>query len=115
MKLEVMILNRTLRWTQEGIEYEWDPKRAKLVVRECEVETGRNARVLGSKKDEGREDDPALSPTKASRFRAVVARMNCKALGRLDLQFATKDLSRRMANPTKGDWGQARRTAWYLR
>ncbi len=76
MKREVKILNRTLRWTQDGIEYESDPKHAELVVRECEVETGRIARFPGSKKDESREDDQALSPSEASRLRAVVASMN---------------------------------------
>ena len=115
MQPEVRILNRTLKWTPEGIEYESDPKHVKIVVHECGVESGRTARVPGSKRPEGPGEDQRLSDAEASRYRAVVARLNYMAMDRIDLQFVAKNLSRKMASPTKADWEDVRRTARYLR
>ena len=32
---EAVILNRTTRWTESGVEYEADPRRAEKLVAEC--------------------------------------------------------------------------------
>jgi hypothetical protein len=115
MSKEVRILNRTLRWTSSGIEYEPDPKHAKIVIKECEVEASRSSKIPGARKEDDERGGALLSSTRASQYRAVVARLNYLAADRMDLQYSTKNLSRQMANPTEADWEQVKRTARYLK
>ena len=53
--------------------------------------------------------------TKKTRFRGVAARINYLAMDRSDLQFAAKELCRKMARPEPKDWDKARRIARYLK
>ena len=55
-----------------------------------------------------------LSPGDASVFRALAARANYLAQDRPDIQFSVKEIARRMARPTSGDWGLLKRLARYL-
>ena len=73
---EVRILNRTIRWTKEGIEYEADDKHAKIVIEECQVKSARTSRIPGVVKKETNCDETPMIPTEALRFRAVAARGN---------------------------------------
>ena len=50
-----------------------------------------------------------------TRFRGVAARINYLAMDRSDLQFAAKELCRKMARPEPKDWDTARRIARYLK
>ncbi len=43
----VKILNRTLRWTPRGVEYEADSKHAKIIVKMCGVEGDRISKIPG--------------------------------------------------------------------
>ena len=52
---------------------------------------------------------------KKTRFRGVAARINFLAMDRSDLQFAAKELCRKMARPEPKDWDKARTTARYLK
>ena len=97
------ILNRTLRWTKNAIEYEADAKHAELVVEECEVKSGKASRTSGAVEKDGVRDETAMTQTEASRFRGVAARNTYLAQDRADIQFAPKELSRRMAVPVRSD------------
>ena len=55
-----------------------------------------------------------MNPEMASEFRTLAARANYLALDRPDIQFATKELCRGMANPTVGDKRKLKRLARYL-
>ena len=48
------------------------------------------------------------------RYRALVARANYLAQDRMDIAFATKELSRGMSAPTLGDWDQLKKLGRYL-
>ncbi len=48
-------------------------------------------------------------------FRSVVARANYISQDRPDIQYATKELCRRMAGPTAADWNSLKRLSRYLR
>ena len=63
----------------------------------------------GSKALEKEKED--MSNEEQTKFRSVAARINFLATDRADLQFASKDICRRMASPDKSDWGKARRIA----
>ena len=43
--------------------------------------------------------EESLPPKEASLYRAIVARINFLAADRAELQFASKECSRRMSNP----------------
>ena len=63
------------------------------------------------------EDDPLdapLDPKDASIYRAIVARINFLAADRSDVQFASKECSRRMSSPCLRDWGAVKRIGRYL-
>ena len=115
MVQEVRYLNRTLRWTAAGIDYESDSKHAANIVQECEVASGRASKVPGVAEKEGQDAGEPLTSSESTRFRAVAARMNYLAMDRADLQYTAKDLSRKMAAPTRGDWERARKAARYVK
>ena len=101
---DVKILNRTLRWTQVGIEYEADLKHAGLIVKETETANMKKCNTpgitQGSKALEKEKED--MSNEEQTKFRSVAARINFLATDRADLQFASKDLCR-TASPDKSD------------
>ena len=115
---EIRVLNRTLRWTDTGIEYEADQRHAELIVREMAMETAKPVSTPGltdSKEEVAeRENSPDLDKAAAKSFRGLVARFNYLAMDRPDLQFAAKDVSKRMAVPKEVDWGKLKRIARYL-
>ena len=62
----------------------------------------------------GEEGDEPLEGLEITEFRAVAARLNFMAQDGPDIQFATKEVCREMANPTKGSWAKAKRLSRYL-
>ena len=59
------------------------------------------------------EDQP-MTPAEQTRYRGTAARVNFLAVDRPDLQYASKETARQMANPTNGDWEMLKRIARYL-
>ena len=59
-------------------------------------------------------EDKELLKEDASQFRALAARANYLAQDRPDIQFAVKEVARRMARPTTADWSLLKRLARYL-
>ncbi len=55
-----------------------------------------------------------LNPRETTRFRALCARLNYLALDRVDIQYASKEASRRMSSPQAGDWLLLKRIGRYL-
>ena len=51
----------------------------------------------------------------ATRFRAVAARANYLAADRPDIQYAVKEICRKMAKPARGDWQKLIRLGRYLK
>ncbi len=72
-----------------------------------------NAIAEGKVRD-GCDEDPPLGPAEASTFRALAARANYLAQDRPDIQFAVKEIARRMATPVGRDWSLFKRLARYL-
>ena len=86
-KREIRVLNRVLRWTQGGIEYEPDQRHAELVVRELELEGSKPVSSPWTALEKGTvlEDSPLLSAKEGTRYRALVARLNYLSQDRPDL------------------------------
>ena len=66
------------------------------------------------KKDHEEGDEVELDAESSTKFRALAARANFLATDRADIQFAVKELCRRMSRPLVGDKKKIKRLGRYL-
>ena len=113
---ETRVLNRIIRWTAKGWEYEADQRHAELIIREMGMEGAKSVKTPG-------EDVPAwkldteeefLEGAQATKFRGIVARANYLSSDRMDIQYAVKECCRGMASPQRRHWTMLKRLARYL-
>lgn len=111
------VLNRIITWEGfRGITYEADPRHVEIVVEQLGLEEAKFVLTPGTK-EEGRTQvgmERALSSTEASKYRVLVARCVYLSLDRPDASFSVKECSRRMSQPTVGDWYRRKRLGRYL-
>ena len=114
---EERILNRVIRVNEDGWEYEADQRHADLIVRETGADKLSSLSHPGGDKKtiEEEEKGEELVGQEATRFRAVAARSNYLAADRPDIQYAVKEVCRRMAKPVDSDWKKLVRLARYLK
>ena len=88
---EARALNRIVRWTDEGIEYEADPRQSEKLVSECGLERSNTISTLGIRQTakETAEDQPLPARLRTA-FRGAAARGNYLSADRPDAQFACK-------------------------
>ena len=112
------MLNRTIRWTEEGLEYEPDQRHTELIIEQMgmanckavttptctEVEYDERLRIASG----------LMSQRDATVYRGIAARLNYLAQDRVDVQFAAKDAAKHMASPAALDWLKLKRIARYL-
>ena len=108
------ILNRIVEWTNAGIQYEADPRHVDLIIEELGLENANGSDVTGSKVDVN-ETDTELDHEDAYRFRSIAASLNFLEADRIDIQFAGKEICRRMSSPCMSDWAKVRKLGRYLR
>ena len=117
---EAKILNRVIRATSEGWEYECDQRHAEIMIEAMGL-TG--SRPLGtpasddSHKKEDSEEAIGREPLDAEHttmYRALVARANYMAQDRAELQFPVKELCRYMSAPDADAWARLKRLVKYL-
>ena len=112
---EVRILNRVLRWTATGIEYEADPRHHEIIIRELGLVNAKSLSSPGSKDVPRQPDDcELLDGPSSTLYRAICARINFLALDRPDLLYSAKECSRSMSSPTRADWRKLKRIGRYL-
>ena len=84
---EGLILNRVVRWTTEGLEYEADPRQAEKLIQECGLRDANTMATLGLRASfEETENDQPLEPRLHTAFRGAAARANYLAADRIDCQ-----------------------------
>ena len=112
MKDEIQILNRTLRWTKEGITYEADQRHAEI-IKEMNMKKANAVSTPTvpepSEEANSRLSSPDMTKDEASRFRGLVARVNYLSLDRPDLQFAAKTAAHGSAHGVRLGQDQADR------
>lgn len=99
-------IGRTIELSRRGIKFTGDIKHAKSLRSEWDMSSCKGVRTPVSKDNltgVSRDVSALVSPTEATRYRRVAARVNCMSLDRLDLSYASKEASRGMASPTRGD------------
>ena len=112
---EAIVLNRVIRWTERGVEYEADPRQCEKLVAECGLEGANPVATPGVRASfEEVEKDEPLEPHLFSAFRGSAARANYLAADRIDVQFGAKEVCRWMAKPTQQAWNALKRLCRYL-
>ena len=114
---EAVILNRIVRWTDKGLEYEADPRQAEKLLRNLKIDgEGVNAAATPGVKavKEQLDKDTALERSKTTPYRAVAAGANYLAADRPELQFAAKEVCRWMAHPTENALNSLKRLGRYV-
>jgi hypothetical protein len=112
---EAVILNRVIRWTEAGIEYEADPRQAEKLVNECGMSGVNPVATPGVRASfQQMEEDQELPARLHTAFRGAAARANYLAADRLDCQFAAKEVCRWMSKPTETSWAALKRMCRYL-
>ena len=116
MSHEGKVLNRIIRRTQHGWEYEADQRHAELIVKTLKLEDAKAVSTPGEDEKEWlmEEESEKLGEIQAREYRALAARANYMGADRADVQYAVKEICRGMANPTKGDWRKLKRLGRYL-
>ncbi len=134
-KRQLRVLNRIIEWKGHGITYEADQRHAEIVIRELGLEQAKAVATPGTRDDASHgssmnpddvedrfkgeyqvdtDEDVPLERHEATKYRALSARLNYLAQDRPDLLYAVKEVARRMAGPTKGDWTLMKRVGRYL-
>ena len=111
---EITVLNRVIRWTSKGLEYEPDPRHAELLIEQLALHGCKSLSTPGVKDGEESLSEP-LSPSDASLYRSMTARANYLAQDRPDVCFAVKELARHMSSPSQRDWERLKHLGRYLR
>ena len=116
---EGKILNRVIRATPDGWEYESDQRHVEAMIEDLELGEAKALATPGideAKKteEEQADSDCLLGAADATAFRAVAARGNYLAQDRPDIQFAVKELCRSMSSPKREDWNRLKRLGRYL-
>ena len=119
---EMRILNKVVRTSESGVQFEADPRHAAHVIRDLGLAGGKPGAVPGSK-EEGRkakgdldrdDDEDLLDAAEATQHRGIAARLNYLAANRPDIQFATKEAARAMARPTARHGALVKKIGRYL-
>ena len=103
---EIKILNRLIRWCGDKLEFEADSRHAEIIIEEGEVQSWRAAKTPGVQEavvDGIEKGGVEMNDHEKTRLRG--------AMDRSDLQFAAKELCRKMAKPEPNNWDKARRIA----
>ncbi len=112
---EARALNRVVRWTEHGVEYEADPRQTERLVSECGL-TGANPMATPGVRTTAAEiaADQELPKHLCTAFRSAAARGNYLAADRIDAQFACKEVCRHMAKPSTESWKALKRACRFL-
>ena len=113
---EAVVLNRIIRWTSTGVEYEADPRQAEKLLIETGLDENVNSVATPGVRlsfDEIEKDEPLEQKFHTS-FRAAAARANYLAADRPDCQYAAKEICRWMSSPCRSAWNALKRLCRYI-
>ena len=113
---EECILNRVVRVTPQGWQYEADQRHADIIVKSMKMEECKPVSTAGEEtKDwQENEDNEPLPRHQEKEYRALAARANYLANDRIDIQYVTKEICRGMSKPLVKHRKMLKRLARYL-
>ena len=117
MVKEGRALNRVLRITEDGWEYEPDQRHAELIIEDMHLKDANSVTTPGEEEKtwEKEENEKEVNKENGSKYRKIAARANYLAADRPDIMYAVKEICRWMAKPTVGGWKSLKRLARYLK
>ena len=110
---EATILNRCIRWNNDGVTLEADPEHVKKMLEVTRMADCTSTTVPATKEEVTGEEVLLEGPQRKA-YRSAVARANYLSQDRPDIRFATKELCRRMADPSLADWRRLKKLCRYL-
>eukprot|EP00973_Karenia_brevis_P016985 2330777-Karenia_brevis.AAC.1 len=94
---QVKVLNRTVTYMDNGINYEADPRHAELIIHDMKLSGSKEVATPGVDDEASTPtSEKELDPSRTSRYKSVVARANYLAHDRPEIQYATKECARSM-------------------
>ena len=115
------VLNRILRITDKGVEYEADQRHAELVIKQLDLEKANGVLTPVDDEvenklmdDQGRNMQDVCDGDYAALYKLVATQLNYLSLDRPDCQFSIKEVCRRMADPTWRDIARLKMFGIYL-
>ena len=114
---EIEILGRNLTWTEEGVEYEGSDKHRRALLEGLglkEESKAVNSAAVKPEETGQEEDTDVLDASEAKRFRSLAATLNYMSSDRSDVQYAAKEVCKKMASPTQGSWKRLKKAGRYL-
>ena len=112
---QIRILNRILTWGNTGIEYEDDQRHAEIVIRELGLKDDSREVSSPAEKRIGEHEPRKLEGAEATKYRAMVARMNYLSQDRTDIANTVKELSKDMSSPDTDSMARIKRLGRYLK
>ena len=115
---EARVLNRVIRWTADGLEYEADPRQAERLLEELDLDgEGVKGVVTPGQKIQSHQAkaEKDIPESEHTRFRGLAARANFLSADRPDIIFAAKEICRFMSKPTDVALMALKRLGRYLR
>jgi len=103
---QVKVLNRIIKFTDEGIVYEPDPRHAELIVKELGLDFANPVVTPGCDEKNDSTKSRTLDDIGKKRYQSIVARGNFLALDRPDIQFAVKECAQHMSSPRHRGLGE---------
>ena len=96
------MLNRIVRWTNDGLEYEADPRQAERLIESVGLDGGCKSVVTPGLKPTREQVDAEqdLHARDHTPYRGNGARCNYLGPDRPDIQYAAKEICRWMSSPT---------------
>ena len=98
---EGLVLNRVVRWTSRGLEYEADPRQAERLVEDLQLDGANTVTTPGVKPLAHQiEAEESLPEREHTPFRGRGARSNDLGPDRPDIIYSAKEICRGMSSPT---------------
>ena len=116
-KKEIDMLGRKIKLPSWGITWEDDDRHRKLIMEQFGLDSESNILTKNGYKEDGNvEEDTSqkLNTKECKAYRTLAARMNFMAQDNLVIQFAAKEVCRKMASPDNGDFMRAKRLARFI-
>ena len=112
---EAVVLNRVVRWCEDAIEWEADPRQVERLAADCGLAESKPVATPGVRaSQQDLEEEKDLEPNLQSAFRGAAARGNYISQDRVDAHFACKEVCRWMSKPTTRSWTALKRLVRYL-
>ena len=113
---EGLVLNRVVRWTSTGLEYEADPRQAERLIDDLELDGANGVTTPGVKPLVHQlESEQPLSDKEHTPFRGSGARANYLGPDRPDVIYSAKEVCRGMSAPTDLHQAALKRLGRYLK